>query len=189
MGSDTGDASSWSMSFPSVPPAGRFKLPDVVVMTVQSSGAIRFAPRVVRCWIAREQIAVRSSSGDLIWVEDTTVPAGDPDEEVVWVSPKAPELKALRDLASVCAWLGLSPSEVTETSTASQFLGRPVHQYAASDLPESVFTPVSITEDDESGAILKVAATSTGHGPLQLEATSFELRPWSADYFTPAKLT
>ncbi|GAA3103225.1 hypothetical protein JOF29_003476 [Kribbella aluminosa] len=182
MGSDT---NSWSMSFPSRPPAGQFKLPDIAVMTVRSTGAIRFAPRTLRCWIARDQIAVRSSTGELIWVEDTTAPTSNPDEEVAWVSPKAPEAPALRDLSSLCAWLGLHPSAVTRTSTTDQFLGRAVHRYDAHDLQDSRFTPVSITEDDESGAILKISATSISRGPLQLEASTFDLVPWSADYFTP----
>lgn len=171
---------NWSMSFDSVP-SGRFKIPDVAVMTLETSGAIRFAPRTVTCWIAREQLAVRSSTGEVIWIKDSNA-STNPDDAVIWISSKAPEVEAMRDLFSACAWFGVDPAALTKPD-AAELLGRSVSRYHVADAPGGRFASIAMTEDDESGAILELTANSSAHGPLRLTATSFAIVPWSPSYF------
>jgi hypothetical protein len=166
-------------------PGGSFRIDDVAVVTLRSTGAIRFAPRTLTCWIARDHLSVRSSTGELIWIEDTTPAATAPSARNAGrsplIDPTAPEATAVRDLNSVCSWLGLDARSLAPGEPV-RHLDRPAIRYAASN---DKFVATSMIEDDESGAILQVLATSADFGALRLEVTDFMVVPWRADYFEP----
>lgn len=173
--------STWSMSDQSPQPVGSFRISDVVVATLASTGALHFAPRSLDCWIAREQIAVRSSSGELLWVEDTDPANIGPDAPSHLIDLPVPEVLAIRDLSSVCGWLGVT-MPAAAAGISCEFLGRPTQRY---EFRHPRYKSISIIEDDETGLVMEVQATSAEHGEQHLQVTRFSVVPWKSELFPP----
>lgn len=147
---------------------------------VETSGAVRFAPRELSCWFAGNDLAVRDDHGRLLWlaVGRTTV-CRDAVRGLVESHEEAPDTGLIRHPASeavalqgpgaALAWLGVG-APYDGTRGDGVYLGRAVHRVL---LEGNQFDAIEILTDHETGHVLGITAEHREHGPLGVLVTTF----------------